>query len=43
MRPSSVVSLRQRAISRASRTMSVFMCEATRQPTIMREKASVMK
>ena len=32
-----------RAISNASSTMSVRMWAATRQPTIIREKASVMK
>jgi|GEM_PF-6522526 len=33
----------QRAISIASRTISVRMCDATRQPTIMREQTSTMK
>ena len=32
-----------RAISIASRTISVRMCDATRQPTIIRENASTMK
>lgn len=32
-----------RAISNASRTMSLRMCDATRQPTIMRLNASTMK
>ena len=31
------------AISIASRTISVRMCDATRQPTIIRENASMMK
>jgi hypothetical protein len=33
----------QRAISMASSTIVVRMCEATRQPTIMRLNASVRK
>jgi hypothetical protein len=33
----------QRAISIASSTIGVRMCPATRQPTIIREKASTMK
>jgi len=33
----------QRAISMASSTIGVRMCEATRQPTIIRENASTMK
>jgi hypothetical protein len=33
----------QRAISIASRTIVVRTCEATRHPTIVREKASMMK
>ena len=33
----------RRAISSASRTMSVRMFDATRQPTIIRENASTMK
>jgi hypothetical protein len=32
-----------RAISIASSTMGVRMCEATRQPTIIRENASMMR
>jgi hypothetical protein len=37
------VPLDHRAISRASRTISVRMVDATRQPTIIRLKASTMK
>ena len=33
----------QRAISSASRTMSVFMFDATRQPTMRRQNTSTMK
>jgi hypothetical protein len=43
MRPSRRVPRDQRAISKASRTMTVRMFDATRQPTIIREKASTMK
>ena len=35
--PSMRAPLDQRAISMASRTMSVRMCDATRQPTMARE------
>ena len=41
--PSRRVPLDQRDISRASSTMSVRTLDATRQPTIMREKASTTK
>lgn len=34
---------RHRAISNASRTMSARMCDATRHPTSILEKASVRK
>jgi len=41
--PVSWVPRDQRAISIASRTIVVRMCEATHHPTIVREKASMMK
>jgi hypothetical protein len=41
MSPSRTLARRQMAISRASRTSSVRMVVAARQPTISREKTSI--
>lgn len=44
MTPQIIMAARDlRAISIASRTISVRICDATRQPTIIRENASTMK
>jgi hypothetical protein len=43
MSPSRTLARRQTAISRASRTSSVRMLVAARQPTISREYTSMMK